>query len=115
MAKFCWCVVREVMAWPRSPSCPDDVFNLCRGNSNRHSKRVLFLFSGVAWSLWLIRNDLVSQDLVVPSPNVGIFRSISFLQKWKILNKENKETDRQWIDAVIQKLNLQLSSLRHEG
>jgi hypothetical protein len=70
------------------------------------------MFSSVAWSLWLIRNEFVFQDIVVPSPNVGIFRSISFLQKWRILNKE---TDRQWIDEVIQKLNLQLSSLRYEG
>jgi hypothetical protein len=73
---------------------------------------VLLLFSSVAWSLWLIRNEFVFQDIVVPSPNVGIFRSIFFLQKWRILNKE---MDRQWIDEVIQKLNLQLSSLRHEG
>jgi hypothetical protein len=47
-----------------------------------------------------------------PVPSPGIFRSISFLQKWRILNKE---MDRQWIDEVIQKLNLQLSSLKHEG
>jgi hypothetical protein len=79
MARFCWCVVREVMAWPGPPSCPDDIFKSCRVNSNRHSKRLLFLFSGVAWSLWLIRNELVFQNLVVPAPNVGIFRSISFM------------------------------------
>jgi hypothetical protein len=112
MAKFCWCAVREVMDWPRSPICSEDVFCLCRGVSNRLSKRVLLLFSSVAWSLWLICNEFVFQDIVVPSPNVGIFRSISFLQKWRILNKE---MDRQWIDEVIQKPNLQLSSLRHEG
>jgi hypothetical protein len=64
-----------------------------------------------AWSLWLISNELVFQNLVVPSPNVSVFCAIHFLQKWRILNNE---TDQQWIDTVIQKLNLQLSSLRHE-
>jgi hypothetical protein len=81
MAKFCWCAVREVMNWHRSPICSEDVFCLCRGISNRLSKRVLLLFSSVAWSLWLIRNEFVFQDIVVPSPNVGVFRSISFLHK----------------------------------
>jgi hypothetical protein len=51
LARFCWCVIREVMAWPTSPSCPDDIYNFCRNKSNKHSKRVFFLFSGVAWSL----------------------------------------------------------------
>jgi hypothetical protein len=62
LARFCWCVVREVMAWPTLPSCPDDIENFCRNKSNKHSKRVLFLFSGVAWSLWLIRMSLSSES-----------------------------------------------------
>jgi hypothetical protein len=76
------------MAWPTLPSYPDDIENFCRNKSNKHSKRVLFLFSGVAWSLWLIRNELVFQNLVVPSPNVGIFRSISYLFYAEMENTE---------------------------
>jgi hypothetical protein len=73
--------------------------------------RVLYLFGAVAWSLWLIRNEFVFQNIVIHSPNVGIFRAISFLQKWRVMNKE---TEQLWTDTVIQKLNLQLSSLRPE-
>jgi hypothetical protein len=58
---------------------------------------VFFLFGGVAWSLWLIRNEFVFHNRVVSSPNVGIFRSICFLQKWKI---RNKETEQQLMDSV---------------
>jgi hypothetical protein len=82
--------------------------SLCRSFSNNQTKRILYLVGAVAWSLWLIRNEFVFQNLVIPSPKVGIFRSISFfffLQKWKLLNKE---TDRRWIEMVIQKLNRQL-------
>jgi hypothetical protein len=73
---------------------------------------VLLLFGAVAWSLWLIRNEFVFQNLVVSSPNVGIFISISFLQKWKMLNKE---TGQQWIDSMTRRLNHRLSSLMPEA
>jgi hypothetical protein len=87
LACFCWCVIRDVLGWSNSPLCRDDIYNSCRGGANSFSKRVLLLFGAVAWSLCLIRNEFVFQNLVVYSPNVGIFRSISFLQKWKMLNK----------------------------
>jgi hypothetical protein len=38
LASFCWCVVRDALGWPFSPSCPNDVNNFCRGSSNRQSK-----------------------------------------------------------------------------
>jgi hypothetical protein len=57
----------------------------------------------------MIHNEFAFQNLVVSSPNVVIFWSITFLQKWKITNKE---TEQQWIDMVTQRLTLQLSSLR---
>jgi hypothetical protein len=108
LACFCWCVIRDVFGWATAPISPDDIYDFCRGGSDSFSRRVLLLFGVVAWSLWLIRNEFVFQDLVVSSPNVGIFRSISFLQKWKMLNKE---TEQQWIDSVTRRLNHRLSSL----
>jgi hypothetical protein len=111
LASFCWCMCRDALCWPFSPSDVVDIFNFCYNSSNKQTKRVLYLFGAVAWSLWLIRNEFVFQNIVIHSPNVGIFRAISFLQKWRVMNKE---TEQLWIDTVIQKLNLQLSSLRPE-
>lgn len=34
---------------------------------------LLFLFDCLAWSLWLIRNDLVFRNVVVFSPDVSIY------------------------------------------
>jgi hypothetical protein len=96
---------------PFSPSDADDIYNFCSNTSNKQMRRVLYLFGAVAWSLWLIRNEFVFQNVVIHSPNVGIFWAISFLQKWRVMNKE---TEQHCIDMVIQKLNLQLSSLRRE-
>jgi hypothetical protein len=111
LASFCWCMCRDVLGWPFLPSDAANVFNFCYNSSNKQTRRVLYLFGAVSWSLWLIRNEFVFQNIVIHSPNVGIFRAISFLQKWRVMNKE---TEQLWIDAVIQKLNLQLSSLRLE-
>jgi hypothetical protein len=56
--------------------------------SNRDNRTFAFLFGCLTWSLCLIRNDLVFNDVIISSPDVGIFRAISFLKKWKILSKE---------------------------
>jgi hypothetical protein len=97
------------LEWPFPPTCPDDIYNLCRESSNRQTMNIFYLFGCLAWSLWLIRNEFVFQNLVISSLNVGLFRAISFLQKWTMLSKE---TERQWIDMMIQRLSLRLSSLR---
>jgi hypothetical protein len=112
LANFCWCMCRDALGWPFPPSEAVDIFNFCYNFSNKQTRRVLYLFGAVAWSLWLIRNEFVFQNIVIHSPNVGIFRAISFLQKWKVMNKEMEQL---WIDEVIQKLNHQLSSLRPEA
>jgi hypothetical protein len=108
IAHFSWCVCRDVLEWPFTPSSPEDIQGFCRELSNRQTKNILFLFGCVAWALWLIRNEFVFQGTLVSSPSVGLYRSMSFLQKWKILNKE---TEQQWIDLVTQRLKRQLSSL----
>jgi hypothetical protein len=84
--------------------------DLCRGMSNKQTQYHIFLFGCCLWSLWLIRNDFVFIDFVVCSPNTGIYRTISFMQKWRILNKEKAR----WIDMVTRKLQAQLSFLRYE-
>jgi hypothetical protein len=89
----------------------DDIHCKLVEGSNRESGLFVFLFGCLAWNLWLIRNDLIFNNLVVSSPDVCIFRSISFMQKWSILHKEKA---RLWIASVIHKLKHQLSLLNSE-
>jgi hypothetical protein len=42
------------------------------------------LFGTIVWTLWLNRNDVVFNNLVVSSPRAVIFRLISFLQHWMV-------------------------------
>jgi hypothetical protein len=79
--------------------------------SNRTNIIFVFLFGCLAWSLWLIRNDLVFNDVITSSPDVPIFCGISFMQRWEILSKEK---DQLGIDAMITNLRHQLLYLQSE-
>lgn len=69
------------------------------------------MFGCLAWGLWLTRNDLTFNNLVASTPNVGVLRMISSMQKWSVLHKEKAQ---QWTGSVIHKLKLQLSLLNSE-
>jgi hypothetical protein len=76
--------------------------------SNRENNYFVFLFGCLAWGLWLIRNDPIFNNIVASTPDVGVRRMISFMQKWSVLHKEKAQC---WIGSVICKLRHQLSSL----
>jgi hypothetical protein len=80
--------------------------------SNRDNKNFVFLLGCLVWSLWLIRNNFVINNSLVSSPNASLYRTISFMQKWKVLHKEEGQ---RWIDLVTIKLKHRLSSLESES
>ena len=61
--------------------------NILEGVQRETYRFFIFLFGCVVWSLWLIMNDCVFNNVVVSSPNVGISRVIFFMQRWAILAK----------------------------
>jgi hypothetical protein len=79
--------------------------------SNRENNSFVFLFGYLDWGLWLTRNDLIFNNIVASTPDVGVLLMISFMQKWSVLHKEKGQ---RWIGSVIYKLRLQLSSLNSE-
>lgn len=111
VAKLCRSVVRDALEWARLPTCMEDVIEKLVEGSHKTNRAFVFLFGCLSWSLWLIRNDLVFNDITIASPDVGIFRAISYMQKWRILSKAE---DQPGIDATMTKLRLRLSSLRSE-
>jgi hypothetical protein len=90
----------------------DELHSKLLEGSIKTNSLFVFIFGCFAWSRWLTRNDLVFNDIVVTHPDVIVFRTISFMQKWKILLKEQEQ---RWMDSVISKLQLQLSLLRYDG
>jgi hypothetical protein len=111
LAKFGWSVLRDELEWNYFPANLDDLHNKLVEGSVKNNSLFVFFFGCFAWSLWLTRNNLVFNDIVVNQPDVIVFRTISFLQKWKLLLREQEQ---RWMDSVICKLQRQLSLLRSE-
>jgi hypothetical protein len=89
----------------------EDLWDKLVEGTNDTNKNFVYLLGCLAWSLWLIRNDFVFNDVLIASPDVSVFRTISFMQKWKILNKERNQT---WIVEAMHKRKAQIASSRTE-
>jgi hypothetical protein len=111
VARLCWSIIRYVLEWSGLPVCMEDLIGKLIEGTNITNIIFIFMFGCLAWSHWLIRNDFVFNEVITSSPDVVIFRTISFMQKWKILRKEK---DQPWINAVITKLKLRVLSLWFE-
>jgi hypothetical protein len=112
LANFCWSVFRDVLEWGILPTCMEDIPEKVIGGSNRNNKNFVFPLGCLSWSLWLIRNDFIFNNVLVSSPNFSLYRTISLMQKWKVLHKEK---GRCWIDSVTIKLKHRQSSLESES
>lgn len=63
------------------------------------------LIGGVCWAIWIIRNDWVFENILVKSPLYVVYKSLSFIQKWRILLKEeDQELLGGWCEAIRIKL-----------
>jgi transcription elongation factor Elf1 len=111
VAMFSWRVVSDAVGWGSPPSNMMDLHSKLVEGSNIENNYFVFLFGCLAWGLWLIRNDLIFNNIVASTPDVGVLRMISFMQKWSVLHKEKAQ---RWIGSVICKLRHQLSSLNSE-
>jgi hypothetical protein len=55
------------------------------GADNKTKNFLIFLFGCIAWRLWLIRNNFVFRSIVVSSPDVSVYRVLSFMEKWEVM------------------------------
>jgi hypothetical protein len=109
--KYGWSLLRDIFDWPNTPNSLEELScKLVEGNE-RENANFAYIFGCLAWSLWLLRNDLIFSNLVVPSPDVCILHTISFMQRWRILSREQAQL---WIGSVIHKLIRRLSLLSSE-
>jgi hypothetical protein len=63
-------ILRDALDWPNRPVCIEDIWDkLIEGS--RRKKNFIFLFGCLAWSLWLIRNNFVFNNVLISSPCRG--------------------------------------------
>jgi hypothetical protein len=101
-------VFRDVLEWDLVPCSLEDLHEKLVEGSISQRNNFVFLFGCLSWSLWLIRNNFVFNNVLVSSPKVSMYRTLSIVQKWRILLKEK---ERLWMDSVTTKLKRRLSSL----
>jgi hypothetical protein len=111
LAKYGWSVFSDVLAWPNTPDSLEELSCKPVEGNERENANFAYIFGCLAWSLWLLRNDLIFNNFVAISYNVCIVRTISFMQRWRILSKEQAQL---WIDVVIHKLRRRHSLLSSE-
>jgi hypothetical protein len=112
LATLGWSIFKDVLEWNSAPTNLNELHIKLIEGSARTNSLFVFIFGCFAWSLWLIRNDLVFNDAILTHPDVSVFCTISLMQKWKVLLKEQ---ERRWMNSVIYKRQLQLSLLRSDG
>jgi hypothetical protein len=110
LPKFLWHFCKDTFAWNLVPENVEQFQEGVQERSDKKTKSVLiFLFGCVSWSLWLIRNDFVFNNIVISAPEVGIYHFLSFMQRWRVLCKGK---DRLQVDIAVQNLQLQLAALQ---
>jgi hypothetical protein len=87
LLNFVGVFVEMFFCWDYTPWIVDDLANLCTEKSNKQTQKFIF-FGCITWSLWLIRNAFIFQDVAVASHNARIYRAISFMRRWKIFRRE---------------------------
>jgi hypothetical protein len=107
LAQFLWFVCRDAFNWPLIPTSVADIQECVIGEALKKLKNFLMLlFSSLTWSVWLIRNDFVFNNVVIPSPVVSLL-----CRKWVVLSARE---ERRRVEEGTRKLKQQLLSLHSE-
>ena len=84
--------LKDVFGWQLVPVSVSIFQKLVLDQADCKNKQwLIFFFGCAAWCLWLIRNDFVFNNVVISSPEVCLFRTISYMQRWEIMCKEEKQ------------------------
>jgi hypothetical protein len=96
---FVWTFACDALEWDRYPrSIEDLILNWLPQKFGVNSQIGLFCFAGLARALWITRNQICMQEKLTGKPIDVIYSCISFVQRWRILLKENQ---RKMIEALV--------------
>ncbi|CAN6285209.1 unnamed protein product [Urochloa humidicola] len=110
LAKFTWCCLRDIFELGGFPTSWQDLQGRWfsrKLNLPKHTS--LFLFAGVAWALWNVRNKMAIEKSFPNNPLIVIRRAITFLQKWRPLLKTS---DGERVNGILEKMEVWLGSYR---
>jgi hypothetical protein len=87
-------------------SCPSSLeeFSVTwvQGKGPLPNSLVIFFFVGFLWALWTTRNKMAIEKSFIKSPTDVIYFTISLMQRWSMLLKEeDKEHVSQTLEAIL--------------
>lgn len=74
---------------------------MLRNNNGKLCAKKLFVSTGVMWTLWKARNDMVFEDKLMAASEMMVYKLLALLTHWKPLLKQ-KETGE--VEAMSSKL-----------
>ena len=116
LARFVWACLSEVFGGVLPNSWDELLGGKLTGMLKTDLRRGLFLFAGIAWSIWPTRNKMAIEKTFPNNPIDVIYSGVSFVQKWwRLLNPVDQEklagvveAMRSWLNGYS--LNLVVSS-----
>jgi hypothetical protein len=87
-AKFLWRIVHVSFNLPPPTSIHDLFTGWVEGFNRKLKAQVLVGASVICWALWLTRNNIVFDRVLVPSFLQAIFGGTYWIRSWSLLQKE---------------------------
>ena len=112
LAKFSWSVLGQLL---RCSWCPGNFtqFYAILSGFNGQSKRLLWiLFLAQIWALWLVRNKLTIESKTLSHPADIIYKTIIFLQLWKLNTKAQDKEGLDWMASELRAVYLSCAPSR---
>ena len=76
------------------------------------SNTPVVVFASWIWGIWLTRNDWVFENKLLKSPLQVVYRIISLLQRWRLIQRRKEEV---CLEQLIKDLMTKLQQLRPSG
>ena len=101
VARFLWTCFKEVLGWERIPVGWQDFLDtwIPLGCKDYHTK--LFLLTMVTWALWTSRNKRTIEGKFPRKPSDLLFKTKSFLQRWKPLLRRDDQAKAEGLVAQV--------------
>ena len=106
LARFVWACVSEVFGGAMPSSWGELQGGKLTGIFKTNMRLSLFLFAGIAWSIWRTRNKMTIEKTFPNNSIDVVYSAISFMQKWwRLLKPADQEKLTEAVDAMRNRLN----------
>ena len=112
MAKFSWSVLRQLLGCSWCPGNFTQFYAILSGFNGQPKRLLWILLLAQSWALWLVRNKLTIESKTLSHPADIIYKTIIFLQLWKLNTKAQDKEGLDWMTSELRAVNLSCAPSR---